>query len=176
MADPNIAPTPSLNGEVLVSRIAREIARNLVPIETICERYRLSDDDYQRILRSPIFQSRLQEELEIWSASTPKAIVDRIQAKAATMIEESLVEVYDLIHDKAQPMAAKISALAWATKMAGVGEVRDLGPPGVSSGTGSGINFNIFIGDKKVTFTQSAEPNTKTIEGSAVLVDKEPTA
>jgi len=164
--DINTEPPP-VNVELLTSRLAREVARDLIPIEQICERYRIDDDTYQRILRHPMFQQRLQEELDIWGASTPRAITERISAKAATMIEESIIEVYELIHDKNQPMVAKIKALEWASRLAGVGqqESKDLLP-------GERVRFNIFIGDKKIEFDK--EVPAKTIEGSAVLVDKDP--
>jgi hypothetical protein len=165
---------PPLNSELLVFRIAREIARNLVPIDMICERFKIDEDQYNSILRSPIFQRRLEEELDIWNASTPLAIAERIKAKAGTMIEEALLEVYELIHDKNQPMVAKVRALEWASRMAGIGEVVPLGnlPPGVTNGAGPGLNFNIFINNEKVSFQQPAD--VKTVEGTAVLVDKEP--
>jgi len=104
------------------------------------------------------------------------SIAERIKAKAGTMIEDSIIEVYALIHDKNEPMASKIRALEWASRVAGIGETEPLGaglPPGVVSGAGSGITFNIIIGGKKQTFNQSAD-QPKTIEGEVVLTDKEP--
>jgi ribosomal protein L7/L12 len=167
MSEQNNPVETPVNVELLASRLAREIARDLIPIDQICERYKIDDDIYQRILRHPLFQQRLQEETDIWNASTPRAITERISAKAATMIEESLIEVYELVHDKNQPMSAKIEALKWASKLAGVGEreAKDMLP-------GERIRFNIFIGDKKVSLEKEVVPTT--IEGSAVLIDKDP--
>ena len=158
---------PPVNTELLASRLAREVARDPVPIEQICERYQIDDEQYQRIIHHPMFQQRLQEELDIWNASTPRAITERISAKAATMIEESIVEVYELIHDKNQPMVAKVKALEWASRLAGVGqqESKDLLP-------GERVNFHIYIGDKKIELEKTVHPTT--IEGSAVLIDKDP--
>ena len=158
-----------LNTELLASRLAREVARDLVPLDTILERNKISEDDYQRIIQHPLFAQRLQEELEIWSASTPMAIVERIGAKAATMIEESLVEVYGLIHDKNQPMAAKIEALKWASRISGIGEREAANAPAL----GERVRFNIYIGDKQVSFDKQVV-NEKVIEGTSVLVDKDP--
>jgi hypothetical protein len=167
MSEQNNPVETPVNVELLASRLAREVARDLVPIDQICERYKIDDDTYERILRHPLFQQRLQEEVDIWNASTPRAITERISAKAATMIEESLIEVYELVHDKNQPMSAKIEALKWASKLAGVGEreTKDLIP-------GERVRFNIFIGDKKVSLEKEVVPTT--IEGSAVLIDKDP--
>jgi hypothetical protein len=108
--------------DVTVSRMAREVARNLFPVDRIRDAYKLSVDEFDAIVGSQMFQQRLGEELEIWNASTPMAISTRISAKAATMIEESIAEVYTLIHDRAQPMAAKVEALKWASRIAGIGE------------------------------------------------------
>jgi hypothetical protein len=167
MSEQNNPVETPVNVELLASRLAREVARDLVPIDQICERYKIDDDTYERILRHPLFQQRLQEEVDIWNASTPRAITERISAKAATMIEESLIEVYELVHDKNQPMSAKIEALKWASKLAGVGEreTKDLIP-------GERVRFNIYIGDKKVSLEKEVVPTT--IEGSAVLIDKDP--
>ena len=167
MLDENNPASPPVNAELLASRLARELARDLVPLETILERYKIDEDDYQRILRHPMFAQRFQEELDIWNASTPMAIAERIGSKAATMIEESLVEVYSLIHDRNQPMASKIEALKWASRISGIGEKE------ASAITpGDRVRFNIYIGDKKMSFEK--EPSTKTIEGTSVLVDKDP--
>ena len=155
-----------IDNELLISRLAREIARNLVPLNEICERYKLDEDEYQRILRHPMFKQRLEEELDVWNASTPKAIVERISSKAATMIEESLVEIYNLIHDRGQPMAPKIEALKWAARMAGVGDKDTTGQT-----LGERVRFNIYIGSEKVSFDKEAA-DAKLIEGAVVLDGK----
>jgi len=152
--------------ETLASKLAREIARDLVPLNRIQERYRINEDEYQNIVGSSFFKLRLEEELELWNASTPKAIQERIVAKNLTMIEESIPEVWDLIHDKKQPMSAKIDALKWASSVAGL----------IKRDTGSGdpaerVRFNIYIGDKQQSFDKSiAAP---AIEGTSVLVKNE---
>lgn len=174
MPDSNAVVTQ--NRELLVSRIAREVARDLVGIDTIKERFRLTDDEFTSITNSPIFKIRLEEEVAVWAATDALSIAERIRAKTGTMIEESILEVYDLIHDKDQPMAAKIRALEWASGVAGLTETERLGasmPAGVVSGGGSGISFNIFIGDKKQSFNVTAD-QPKIVEGEVVLTDKDP--
>src|SRR5262245_36888602 len=154
--------------ETMASRLAREIARNLVPLERIQERYKIGEDEYQRIVASSFFKLRLEEELELWHASTPKAIQERITAKNLTMIEESIPEVWDLIHDKKQPMSAKIDALKWASSVAGLIK-RDNGHAGDAA---ERVRFNIYIGDKPQSFDKVIDATP--VEGSAVLIDKQP--
>lgn len=165
------------DSELLASRIAREVARDLVPVDTIRARFKLTEDEYAAILHSPIFKVRLEEELAVWSASDAMSAVERIKAKAGVVVEESLIEVYALIHDKNEPMAAKIRALEWVSGMAGLNDMERLGsnlPAGVVSGGGSGVNFNIYIGGEKQSFT--VNPNQpKLVEGEVVLNDKEVT-
>ena len=64
-------------------------------------------------------------------------------------------------------MAGKVEALKWAGRMAGIGE------QAASQQTlGERVKFNIYIGDQKVSFEKDVE--AKTIEGTAVLIDKAP--
>lgn len=159
------------DNEVLVSRIAREVARDLSPVDMIRLKFGLSEEDYTRLIRSPIFKTRLEEELAVWNASDALSVAERIKVKAGTMIEESLLEVYEMIHDKNQPMVGKIRALEWASRISGLGESERMGPPGMTSGGGSGINFNIYIGGEKQSFTVASE-QPKIIEGEVVLDSK----
>ena len=159
------------DNEVLASRLAREIARDLSPVDMVREKFGLSEEDYARLIKSPIFQMRLEEELAIWNASDSMSVAERIRVKAGTMIEESLFEVYEMIHDKNQPMVGKIRALEWASRMAGIGEDRNGAQAGGLAGDASRINFNIFIGGEKQSF--SVQPDQpKLVEGEVVLVDK----
>ena len=148
--------------DAVISRVAREIARDIYPPNEIRSKYKLSEQEFDRVLTSSFFQIRLREELDLWNASDAKSIAMRIGVKAATMVEECLLEVYALVHDKTQPMAPKIAALQWASKLAGVGEnpsVRD-----TAIGPGDRIKFNIVINNQRVSFDQSADL-PPTIEG-----------
>jgi hypothetical protein len=156
--------------DVMISRVAREIARDIYPPKEVRLRYKLTEDEFDKVTMSSFFQIRLKEELDLWNASDPKSIAMRIGTKAATMVEECLVEVYALVHDRTQPMAPKIAALQWASRLAGIGE-----NPSVRGGVGESdrVRFNIIINNQKVSFDQSVEQPT-VIEGAARLVDKDP--
>jgi len=170
MADAKLEPAvPGLPiNDVLISRLARDLARKLFPQKQIREQYKLSTDDFEKVVDTDYFKVRLAEEIEIWSASDAPSAIKRIQAKAATLIEDSLVEVYILLHDRTQPMAAKVEALKWASRMAGVGENSQ-----VKQDDSERVRFNIYIDNKKVVFEKDPLPPT-VIEGSATLVDKDP--
>lgn len=148
----------------LISQLAREVARNLVPVTRVCANYKISPEQFDKVVNTPFFQTRLAEEVDIWNASDTNSITKRIGAKAATMIEESLAEVYALIHDRLQPMPAKIEALKWAARMAGIGD----NPNVRGNSDDRGVRITINIGEKRIEFDKERTLPSTVIEGQAV--------
>lgn len=149
--------------EVDISRLAREISRNLKPLELTLDQLRITSDQWDRIQNSPIFKQRLVEEAAVWSASTKKSIEDRISTKAAVMIEELLLDAVGMVQNDDLPGVARVQSLQFLASMAKLGDkaVRD---------DGSGrVQININIGGRKVTFDkETSEPTV--IEGTAETV------
>jgi len=146
--------------EVDLSRLAREIARQLKPLELILEQLQISPDQWQRIQANPIFSTRLSEEAAVWSTSTRQNIRERVSVKAAVMVEELLIEAVGIVQDGEIPGAARIQALQFLAKMGDLGEKADV------SDDGSGrVTININLGKEKLQFDKESE--AKTIEGTA---------
>lgn len=133
--------------EVTISQLAREIARDIVPTDMVLKKYRLDSDTYEKIFDLPFFQRRLEEELAVWNGSDSSSIRARIAAKAATVIEESLLEVYDLVHDKAQPLSGKVEALKFTARLASM----EQGAINAADVDGK-VVINISFGNERVTF------------------------
>ena len=148
-----------------ISRLAREIARDIKPMDEILKQFGLSAEQFDAVADSGFFQTRLNEETQLWNASDPYSVAKRIETKAATMIEDCLLEVYALIHDRAQPMAAKIEALKWAARMAGLGETAKGG-----ADTGAGVKITINLGREKLEFDKEKRLH----EGVTDVVDLTP--
>jgi len=146
--------------EVDISRLAREISRNLKPLELTLDHLRITSAQWERIQDSPIFKQRLVEEAAVWSASTKKSIEDRISTKAAVMVEELLIEAVGMVQNEELPGVARVQSLNFLAEMAKLGDkaVRD---------DGSGrVQININIGGQRVQFEKdTTEP--KVIEGTA---------
>src|SRR5215467_15903401 len=106
-----------------ISMLAREVARDIRPLDQILKLFNLSAQDFEYLIEVPFFQTRLREETLLWNATDAPSIAERIKAKAGTLVEDCLLEVYALIHDPNQPMSAKVEALKWAARMAGVSDV-----------------------------------------------------
>jgi tRNA A37 N6-isopentenylltransferase MiaA len=133
--------------EVDLSRLAREIARDLRPLELTLEQLHISSEQWDRIQNNPIFQTRMVEEAQVWSASTKKNIHERVATKAAAMVEELLFEAVDMVQDKELPGSARVLALQFIAKMGHLGEAT------MSKDDGSGrVQINIMIGGEKVSF------------------------
>lgn len=146
--------------ELAISRLARDVARNLVPLNEILQNSQISPDQYEAMVSHPFFQSRLQEELNSWNGD----VRTRVAAKAATLIEDSLIEVYELIHDRSQPMPAKIEALKFAARLAAMdeGAVR-------TSTEDNRVTINISIGDKTLSFDKVRD-NSKIVDAEVTDV------
>jgi hypothetical protein len=136
--------------DTLISQLARELARNLYPNSNIREQFKLTIEEFDEVLDTPFFQARLAEEVTMWN--DPANAEVRIKAKSATMIEEMMPEFYALVHDRTQPMAAKVQALREFVRMAGIEN-----NPNINGGT---------EGDRKVKITIN-------IDGKALTYEKE---
>ena len=145
MANP--PPVTTEVTDTTISQIAREVARDIIPIDAVLRKFKLDTQTYDKIFDLPYFQRRLEEELAVWNGSDSHTIRARIAAKAASVIEESLLEVFDLIHDKSQPLSGKVEALKFAARLASMGE----GAVDPSAVDGKVI-INIAFGGDKVTF------------------------
>lgn len=61
-------------------------------------------------------------------------------------MEDCLLEAYTLIHDRSQPLAAKVEMLKWAARMAGLGENKSAG------NAEGGVKITINVGGKALEF------------------------
>ena len=149
--------------DVMISQLAREVARDILPNDAVLKRFNLTTQTFETIVDMPFFQRRLEAELAVWNGSDSGSIRARIAAKAASVIEESMLEVFSLIHDKDQPLSGKVEALKFVARLASMeqGAIRaDDGP------TDSKVVINIQFAGEKVTFEKEKSP----------LIDVTPTA
>lgn len=143
------APTvTTMVTDTTISQIAREVARDIIPLDAVLKKFKLDTQTYDKIFDLPYFQRRLEEELAVWNGSDSSSIRTRIAAKAASVIEESLLEVFDLVHDKSQPLSGKVEALKFAARLASMGDgAVDAGGP-----DGDKVIINIAFSGNQVTF------------------------
>lgn len=127
-------------------KLAREIAINHFPVETILERYQITPENWETVKASPRFQQLLEHEIQEWNGALNTH--QRTSLKAAAMIEEYLPEGNSRLHDSRENLPAKVELLKLLAKIARMDSSGD-------GGGGSGEKFSVTINlgnDQKLTF------------------------
>lgn len=153
----NKTELPELHGEVLMRRLAREIAMDQHDQERILLQNNVTVAEFQKICKRPRFAIILQEELNAWNtaANTP----ERVRIKAAAMIEEWLPEAFMQLHGDAT-LQHKTQLATLVSRLGGM----DKSEMGVAS-NGERFSVTINLGaDNKLAFDKALP--TKVIEGT----------
>ena len=143
-------------------KLAREIAINHFPIETILETHQISNETWERIKENPRFQALLKAQIEEWNGALNTH--ERTKLKAAAMIEDYLPEGNTRLNDRTETLNSKVELLKLLARIAGMGESK-------TEGVGSGEKFSVTINlgaDQKLTF----EKDVKVIEASPSGVEE----
>lgn len=147
------------NANIALVKLAREIAMDIQPIETILKQYSITAQMWERLQSNSRFQSLLSSEVEAWN--TALNTHERVKLKAAAMLEEWLPELNNRIHDREEALPAKIEGGKMLTKIAGIGV-------SAVDGSGGGERFTVTINlgeDSKFTFEKQLP--TRVIEHDA---------
>jgi hypothetical protein len=115
-----LATTPPRITEVTLLKLAREIAVDIQPLETILEVHQIPFETWLEIKQSGRFLQLLNEAAEAWN--TALNAQERVKLKAAAMLEEWLPELNNRMHDRNESLPAKIEGAKLVAKIAGVGE------------------------------------------------------
>lgn len=146
--------------EALLLSLAREIAMDLKPIETILNDHSITAKDLEDYFKLPRFRAMIQEQQKEWASATnaPR----RIQLKSLAIVEEALPEMFAKLHATVDPLSSKVELLKTLAKLAGVDKQED------SSGGGAKVNITINLGEDRKVDVQAALPNGVTIEGEVL--------
>lgn len=152
MPDPLIIKESELS-HIDIMRLAREISRELKPLEAVLSDMKISSAQFDRLKDNPIFHFHLTEEAGLWAATTKENLRNRIAVKAAFAVDELMKEAIDLVQDKKLGGEARIKALQFLAKLGQLGE------GSVTKDDGSGrVTINIMMGDKKLSFDKDNQP------------------
>lgn len=115
-----------------------ELVANLRPRKEVLARYHLTENDIVAKARNPEWQARFREVSSIWNSD--KNFKERIGAKAAFLLEDSLVHVFKIITSQGSTAQAKLAAVEQLTKISGVASAsKEQGA--VGGGTRISIHF-----------------------------------
>lgn len=127
-------------------KLAREIAMDIHPIETILKQYSIDDATWLQLQSNPKFAQLVASQTEEWNGATNTH--ERVRAKSAAMLEEWLPELNNRMHDPEVAMPAKIEAGKMLGRMAGIGAA-----DGVAGTGGERFTVTINLGeDHKLKF------------------------
>ena len=114
-----LATTFTTNPGVDYISLAREIARDMNPIQTILESRQIDANEWERIQANPHFQRVLSSEVEAWQSANN--VGERVRLKALHFVEEALPEFFQRAHDPRETLNAKTEVLKTITRLAGIG-------------------------------------------------------
>lgn len=139
---------PTLTGDLLLVRLAREIAMDQHELGRILERAGVSPSEFENISRMPRFQVLLQQSIINWEAA--ENTTERVKLKSAAMIEEWLPEAFTQMHNLEAPLMQRTDLAKLISRLGGM----DKGPMGID---GSGERFSVTINlgaDKNLAFSK----------------------
>lgn len=142
-------------------RIAREIAIDLYPLETILEHNQINPKDWERIKVDPRFLRLVDAEVVAWNAATNT--LERTKLKAGALLEEFLPEANSRIHDRSESLSSKTELVKTLARVAGMG----LDRAQIEGGGGEKFSVTINLGaDQKLQFQHEVTP--KVIEAEVM--------
>lgn len=118
-------------------RLAWELVAQISPLPDILRRHGLTYDDLKNKLREPLFRSLVAETKRIWKSDLNTK--ERIRIKAALLVEDSMLEMYGVVHNRELSPQARIDAFESLVGIA------DLKPDKNGSATGERVVINISV-------------------------------
>lgn len=148
------------NSDIELVKLAREIAMDIQPLETILKQYQITDETWSELQRSTRFKMLLSTEIETWQ--TALNTHERVKIKSAAMLEEWLPSLFARMHAEGEALNSVIEAGKMLARVAGIGEKADIG-----SAIGERFTININMGPKVETFVKDVTPQVTIIDGEA---------
>jgi hypothetical protein len=120
------------------SRLALELAFEISELPDIMARHGLTKAQLKAKLENPQFRRMLQDARATWRSDL--SVKERIRLKSMVLVEDSLLELYALFHDKELATPARLDAFKQMAKVATV-DTPDV--KGAEAGQRVNISINI---------------------------------
>lgn len=124
----------------LSANICAELASGLADVEGIKRRYELTDRQWEKLAKSPVFVSMLKEALRKWRGDMNAG--KRITLKSEVALEDSIPLLHNWAHDPDVAISNRLEAIKQMAVLAGRTGKTDAAPGGA---TGPGFNINIVV-------------------------------
>lgn len=148
-----IEPAPSATGEDAINgvdaRLIWDLVSNIRTPTKVLESYGLTLTDFKLKAQNAMFASAYREAERVWKSDMN--IQTRIRLKAAFLLEDSLLTLFNIIRQEGIGVNAKLEAIEQLTKISTVANV-----PKENAQTEK-HNITINIGDSKAPVSITAE-------------------
>lgn len=105
--------------ETRLRSLARELAMDILPRETILANHDIDHEEWSRIAELPAFASMYRDAVATWASAMNTR--ERIEAKTLSVIEMSLEEMFARLHDPKELLSSKVALFVALQKGSGIG-------------------------------------------------------
>lgn len=132
------------------SRLIADLVANIRFQHDVLAQYGLTQEDLARKMLNPGFAAHFRETTRLWNSDLNT--VERVRAKAAFILEDSLPVLGQIAKNPAAPATAKIAAMEQLAKISTVSHI-----PKDAGGTSEKHSITINIGGGREPVTINAE-------------------
>lgn len=129
------------------SRLAMELAIEISDLPEILQRYQLTPAQLKDKFANPQFRAMVKEARITWRSDL--SIKERIRVKSMALVEDSILELYSLFHDKDIAVPARMDAFKALSRVATT-DAPD--KDGAVAGERVHISINIPGAEKPITY------------------------
>jgi len=144
----------------ITNALAMELAAQLTDLPDILERYSLSKAQLKRILKDPEFRVMYAQAKARWGADANAT--ERVITKSTLMVEDSLLEIYGILHDSNGTSNSKIAAFTALVELSDAAPRKQAAKP-PEKGEKFSITINLSGGQQHFDID-----NTKAIDAEVV--------
>lgn len=129
------------------SRLAMELAIEISELPDILQRYGLTKEELKDKLNNSNFRQAVKTARITWKSDL--SVKERIRIKSMVLVEDSLLELYSIFHDKNHNLTGRMDAFKSLSKVATV-DTPD--KDGTAAGERVHISINIPGVEKAITY------------------------
>lgn len=156
VAEPPTAAVDGLNSHD--ARLIWDLVANIRPHSDVLATYGISKTELAQKAQNGLFASAYREAERLWKSDMN--IQQRIRLKAAFLLEDSLLSLFNIIRADAMPVNAKLEAIEKLVKISTVANV----PKEAAAGEKHNITINIGGNAPPIKVTAESSNGTATLE------------
>lgn len=139
----------TINSDLDLIALAREIAMDINPLETILKSHAISDKTWSKLQKNARFAQLVAQETEQWQ--TALNTQERVKVKSAAMLEQWLPTLFTRINSTDEALPGVVEAGKMLSRLAGLG-----GSGEVLANVGERFSITINMGPKVVEFNKES--------------------